>query len=38
MVNEMSYEVARAVMALREREAARMRLLHSLRRNARRTA
>jgi hypothetical protein len=38
MLNEMSYEVARALMAIREREAARMRLLHALRRNGRRAA
>ena len=38
MLNVMSYEVARAVMAQREREAARMRLLQLLRRNIRRAA
>ena len=38
MLNVMSYEVARALMAQREREAARMRLLRLVRRNARRAA
>jgi hypothetical protein len=38
MVTEMSYEVARALMAQREREAARVRLADALRRNGRRAA
>ena len=38
MLDVMSYEIARAVMTEREREGARMRLLRTLRPNARRAA